>query len=168
MSSCAQANLIGSQYRVAFAAGCGDLDLATATFEEFGTINSKALDFSGNTTDNTSDLSGGVNSNLVTTIGGDITVSGWLQKTDTALVAVQQKITKYFIDETQNPANQPCGWLKCWAEGMPMGFYVFVNITQGPGIGGGTNDVITFSMTFSVTSTNINGVNAIQHFDPTV
>ena len=49
---------------------------------------------------------------------------------------------------------------------MPLGFYVFCNITQGPGMGGGTNDTVTFSMTFQSTATGIAGTNAIQHFDP--
>lgn len=171
MATCSNSNLSGRQLKVAFAQGCGDLDLATATFDQFGSINSKSVDFTANTTDNTSDLSGGNQSTLVTTLGGEVTVSGWFDKNDSAevgaLSAAQQKITKYFIDESQNADAQPCGWLKIWNDNMPLGFYVFCNITQGPGMGGGTNDTVTFSMTFQSTATGVAGTNAIQHFDPT-
>lgn len=170
MATCTNSNLTGRQLKVAFAQGCGDLNLTTAKFDQFGSINSKAFDLTANTTSNTSDLSGGSESTLVTTIGGEITVSGWFDKADTAettgLTKAQHKITKYFIDESQNPNAQPCGWLKIWNDATPLGFYVFCIITQGPGIGGGTNDAVTFSMTFQSTATGLDNVKAIQYFNP--
>jgi len=156
--------MTGRNLVVEFAAGCGDLVLATAPFKVFGSINTKQLDFTGSTTDNNSDLSEGVMSQLVTTLSAELTVSGWADKQDTALVSNQLELTQYFINEVLN-GRQPSGWLHVYAVGYAIEYYVFVNITQGPGLGGGTNDTVTFSMTFSSTATGFNGVDAIQIVD---
>ena len=161
MADCGAGNMTGRNLLVEFVEGCGDLDLDTATFKVFGSVNTKQLDFTANTADNTSDLSGAVTSNLVTTLSSEISVSGWADKSDSALVSNQLEITKYFLDEV-NAGRQPSGWLHVYADGYGLEYYIFVNITQGPGLGGSTNDVVTFSMTFSATATNVSGVNAIQ------
>lgn len=161
MADCGVGNMTGRNLIVKFAEGCGDLDLALATFKVFGSINTKSLDFTGNTTDNTSDVSGAVNSTLVTTLSAEITVSGWADKSDTALVSNQLELTQYFVAEVM-AGRQPCGWLEISAPGYGLKYNIFVNITQGPGLGGGTNDTVTFSMTFSATATGFAGVDAIQ------
>ena len=166
MADCTGGNFTGRNLQVRFAQGCGDLDLQTADFKTFGSINSKSLDFTANTTDNTSDLSGAVESTLVTTLASDITVSGFADKSDTALVSNQLEITKYFINETI-ARRQPSGWLHVFADGYLLEYYIFVNITQGPGLSGGTNDTVTFSMTFQATATNVDGVDSIQVNDVT-
>ena len=161
MADCSVGNMTGRNLIVKFAQGCGDLDLATADYKVFGSVNTKQLDFTGNTADNTSDVSGAVNSTLVTTLSSEITVSGWADKADTALVSNQLELTQYFINEVM-AGRQPCGWLNIAAEGYGLEYDIFVNITQGPGLGGSTNDTVTFSMTFSATATNVAGVDAIQ------
>lgn len=161
MADCAVGNMTGRNLIVEFAEGCGDLDLVTATFKVFGSVNTKQLDFTGNTTDNTSDVSGAVSSSLVTTLSSEISVSGWADKADTTLVSNQLELTQYFINEVMS-GRQPSGWLHVYADGYGLEYYIYVNITQGPGLGGGTNDAVTFSMTFSATATNVANVNAIQ------
>ena len=167
MADCPVGNMTGRELIVEFAEGCGDLDLDTATYSVFGSINTKQLDFTANTTDNTSDLSGGVTSNLVTTLSSEITVSGWADKSDTELTSNQLALTKYFINETM-AGRQPSGWLHVYAEGYGLEYHIYVNITQGPGLGGSTNDTLTFSMTFSATSTGVKDVDAIQVSDVVV
>ena len=120
MADCANGNMTGRNLKVRFAKGCGDLDLGTADFKTFGSINTKQLDFTAETTDNTSDLSGAVNSSLVTTLSSEITVSGWADKADTALVSNQLELTKYFIEEI-TAGRQPSGWLDVRADGIVTG-----------------------------------------------
>ena len=157
-------SLIGRQFNVGFAQGCYDLNLTTANFEKFGSVTSKSFNITTIQADNTSDKPGGVKSSINTSMEAEVVVTGYLMKADIAGISAQHKITKYFVDETQSRDGQPTGWLKFWSDTYPLGFYMFCNIIQGPGIDAKHRQIVTFKMTFKLTSTNSN-IKAIQYFE---
>lgn len=143
-------NFAGKIVTVGWAAGCGDADYANLTYLPLGTINSKSLEYSAVTADNTNDTSGAVTSEIVVRSGLSLTVSGFLTGADGA-TSSQNALIQYYWDEL-NAGRQPVVWVNVLGEGYPRVWHIFMNYTGGTE-SFGTDDVSSGDFNFTVTDT---------------
>ncbi len=153
MANCVNdsSNFLGQTLAIEWVAGCGDDDPATLSYKPLGTINSKSLDDTVNTTSNRSDLSGADDSVLATYRSGSITVGGFMTKTDNAQSS-QAELIVYGNTEIDN-ARQPTVWLKVSGPSYPFVEYRFCQYL-GRSTTGNTDETVGIEFTFQSTSRN--------------
>lgn len=157
-------NFAGKIVSVGWAPGCGDDDYSTLTYLPLGTINSKSLEYSATTADNTNDLSGAVTSEIVVRTGLTLTVSGFLTAADSA-VSSQNQLIQYYFDELA-AGRQPTVWINILGEGYPRVWHIFMNYTGGTE-SFGTDDVSSGDFNFTVTDTGTTA-SSVNISDPVV
>ncbi len=143
-------NFAGKIVGVEYAVGCGDDVFTGLTYKPLGSINSKQLNYAAQVADNTSDLSGASTSEIVVRTGLELTVSGFLDKVDSA-VSAQNELIKYYFDEVQ-AGRQPTVWIKISGDGYPRVWHIFMNY-KGGNESFGTDDVAGGEFNFGVTNT---------------
>ena len=143
-------NFAGKIVGVEYAVGCGDDVFTGLTYKPLGSINSKQLNYAAQVADNTSDLSGATTSEIVVRTGLELTVSGFLDKIDSA-VSAQNELIKYYFDEIQ-AGRQPTVWIKISGSGYPRVWHIFMNY-KGGNEAFGTDDTSSGEFNFGVTNT---------------
>lgn len=143
-------NSPGKTVTVGFAVGCGDADFNALVYKPLGTINSKQLEYSATTADTTNDLSGATTSEIVVRTGLELTVSGFLTDTDSALSA-QNELIQYYWTELQ-AGRQPTVWIKISGATYPRIWHIFMNYKGGTE-SFNTDDPISGDFNFGVTDT---------------
>lgn len=160
MANCSTSTIdTGKSVLAQWVEGCGDDTFASLTYKSFGTINTKALDFSGVTTDTTNDLSGADTSTIVVRRDGEFTASGFQTTSDSAVSAQNELITYYHTELTAG--RQPSVWIKISGPDYPRIYYIFAVLT-GYNEGFNTDDPRTVEFSFKPTDTGVSGVAAVN------
>lgn len=144
----------GKLVTVGYAVGCGDDDPTSLTYLPLGTINSKQLSYSAETTSTTNDTSGAVTSEIVVRSGMELSVSGFLTNNDSA-VSSQNALINYYWDEL-NAGRQPTVWVRVQGPGYPRVWHIFMNY-KGGSESFNTDDPQSGEFNFGVTDTGTTG-----------
>lgn len=154
-------NYLGKKIIVEFAESCGDTDLSLLSYLPVGSVNQKDINVGTTTTDNTSDDTTGVQSNLVTFLTFGVTVSGFATTTDS--IAVNQAFLKKYLVNEVIAGRQPTVAVRVI---MPdVTYHAFCNVTS-TGVSGASTDTATASFEFTATATPFgSGIDSVSISD---
>ena len=144
----------GRRVTVGYVTGCGDDDPTAQTYLPLGTINSKELSYAAETASTNNDQSGATTSEIVVRTGMELTVSGFITSSDSAISAQNALINYYWAE--LNAGRQPTVWLMVSGEGYPRVWHIFANY-KGGSESFGTDDPQTLEFSFGVTDTGTTG-----------
>lgn len=149
MADCPQVNSIGRTVAWEFfELVCGDADPTSLSYLPLGSTNNKTWNLTSQSTDNTTDQTFGVTSNLVTYISLESTASGYATGEDGTL-SNQARLYKYYVNEIQ-AGRQPTMWVRVTFSDITV--YAYVNITAY-NRAAASGDTVTFELSVQSTST---------------